>query len=209
MSMLLNRILSNEEQIVTSSIVVNCVNVFMAVMDKRKPESGFPVGGGAGESTETGSLIGYGIPGPKNDISCTNNKTINNTSNDSALLMTNGDDAVGGGGNKSSNDCDTSSINNRQQQQQQQQSVHDMNSLPIDKQHISKACENLSKACLSCLSELHKLLKTFHPVSCSAFRCRFLLLPHEVLYAIRKAGGGLVVVKSSLLFPLQNCEMMI
>ncbi|CAH8865387.1 unnamed protein product [Trichobilharzia szidati] len=154
MSMLLNRILSNEQQIVTSSIVVNCVNVFMAVMDKRKPESGFPVeggGGAGGENAEIGS-IGFGIPGPiNNDISCTNKKTTTNTPNDSAVMMTNGDDDVG---NKSSNDCDTSSINNRQQQQQQQ---------PIDKQHILKACENLSKACLSRLSELHKLLKTFHP----------------------------------------------
>ncbi|CAH8620134.1 unnamed protein product [Heterobilharzia americana] len=159
MSMLLNRILCSEN--VPSSIVVNCVNVFMAVMDKRKPESCFSVGEN-GETLGCESLFQGGLLRPIDACSGDNNGIDKNGNNPMISLQDNviidkDYDMNGDEGNGiSSNVGDTSSVNDVIDDD------NNNNTLTIDKLHILKASENLTKACLPRLSELHELLKRFH-----------------------------------------------
>ncbi|GAA51351.1 serine/threonine-protein phosphatase 6 regulatory subunit 3 [Clonorchis sinensis] len=54
-------------QTVTTSIVVNCIDVFSAILDKRRPETGFALSGsGGGPGSELEQLFGAGFFGSSN-----------------------------------------------------------------------------------------------------------------------------------------------
>ncbi|CAH8617450.1 unnamed protein product [Schistosoma margrebowiei] len=148
MSMLLNRIIANEY--VVPSILVSCVNVCIALIGKKKPESSFPVGED-GYGLDFDALIKC-----SGDLS-SNLKFIlrNNTNLGNNLSSTVDNHHISDLVEKSnqfitsSKDDNTNTTNN--------------SNTVIDKLHIMKASENLIKTSLPRLNELHDLLKRFHP----------------------------------------------
>ncbi|CAH8628948.1 unnamed protein product [Schistosoma rodhaini] len=149
MSMLLNRITANEY--VEPSILVSCVNVCMALIGKKKPESSFPVGEDGYSGLDFDSLIKF-----SGDISNNLKSILRNNSNPSNDL-------------NSGNHCPTTDNHTSDTVGKSDPFVtaskddNNNNNTVIDKLHIMKASENLIKTSLPYLDKLHDLLKRFHP----------------------------------------------
>uniref|UniRef100_A0A5K4EU39 Uncharacterized protein n=1 Tax=Schistosoma mansoni TaxID=6183 RepID=A0A5K4EU39_SCHMA len=149
MSMLLNRITANEY--VEPSILVSCVNVCMALIGKRKPESSFPVGEDGYGGLDFDALIKF-----SGDISNNLKSILRNNSNPSNDL-------------NSGNHCPTTDNHTSDTVVKSDPFVtaskdsNNNNNTVIDKLHIMKASENLIKTSLPYLDKLHDLLKRFHP----------------------------------------------
>ncbi|VDP44661.1 unnamed protein product [Schistosoma margrebowiei] len=148
MSMLLNRIIANEY--VVPSILVSCVNVCIALIGKKKPESSFPVGED-GHGLDFDALIKC-----SGDLS-SNLKFIlrNNTNLGNDLSSTVDNHHISDLVEKSNQFITSSKEDNTN-------TTNNSNTV-IDKLHIMKASENLIKTSLPRLNELHDLLKRFHP----------------------------------------------
>ncbi|CAH8549536.1 unnamed protein product [Schistosoma turkestanicum] len=147
MSLLFDRILLNEY--VEPSVLINCVNVFMALIGKSKPESSFVVG------EEEPELNCDAL------IQCFNNININlksllrdTTSNDKPYFPAD-DNTIEKINPPITSSSSSSSANSNQN--------NNNNNTIIDRLHIMKSSENLIKATLPRLNALHNLLERFHP----------------------------------------------
>ncbi|KAK4468865.1 hypothetical protein MN116_007572 [Schistosoma mekongi] len=155
MSLIFNRILSNEY--VLPSIMASCVNVFMAVMGKKKPESCLTF-------SEDGQAINFEAL-----LKTLNHKNTNELY--SGDISTNFNASFHNSNvNKINNQNDVncisntnSRINDNAVRLNQFDELSRDSTTSIDKLHIMKASENLIKACLPRLPELHDLLQRFHP----------------------------------------------
>ncbi|CAH8634664.1 unnamed protein product [Schistosoma haematobium] len=149
MSMLLNRITANEY--VVPSILVSCVNVCIALIGKRKPESSFPVGED-GHGLDFDALIKC-----SGDISSNLKCILRNNTNLGNNLSSTVDNDISDLVEKSNQFITSSKDDNTNT------TTTNNNNTVIDKLHIMKASENLIKTSLPRLNELHDFLKRFHP----------------------------------------------
>ncbi|KAH8872926.1 Serine/threonine-protein phosphatase 6 regulatory subunit 3 [Schistosoma japonicum] len=156
MSLIFNRILCNEY--VLPSILVSCVNVFLAVMGEKKHESCFAVG-------EDGQTLNFqallksfthknNIEMYSGDANMNFNTSFHNSNVNKALNNQNGNNCISS--TNSRIDDNVVRLN------RSSESSRD-NTTSVDKLHIMKASENLIKACLPRLPQLHDLLQRFHP----------------------------------------------
>ncbi|TPP65981.1 hypothetical protein FGIG_03987 [Fasciola gigantica] len=144
MSALLARLTENDQA--TTSIVVNCIEVFVTVLDKRRPETGFSLpDGGPMAGMELEMWLGDNLCNPAN---------IFRTSS------IGGPSAAGSGGGSGGN---ASPLNPASSAGDSRLGPNGTGrSESIDKIRIARASVNLARACRSRLSQLHALLQHAH-----------------------------------------------
>ncbi|VDP82741.1 unnamed protein product [Echinostoma caproni] len=146
MSALLAR-LTDSDQAVTS-IVVNCIEVFVTILDKRRPETGFALPDGEpGVGMKLEMLLGENLCNPANILRSST--------------------ASGGSGLASLSNPASSGGDSRPNVANKSES--------IDKIRVAQASINLARACHSRLSQLHGLLQRAHEMSLTAYDLFFTL----------------------------------
>lgn len=146
MSALLARLTENDQT--TTSIVVNCIEVFVTVLDKRRPETGFALpDGGPISGMELEMWFGDNLCNPANLFRPT---PISGSAAPLGPPASAAVPAAGGNASVLNSGGDSRSAPNGTDRPES-----------IDKIRIARASVNLARACRSRLSQLHALLR--HP----------------------------------------------